>query len=470
MSKFLLCPLLLVLTACSHLNARSVEDYPLPDGSSYTGELSDGLMNGEGTIEWPNGDVYTGELHEGVIHGQGELVTESGEVFRGRFEQGLLNGPGEWLGPDEVSYRGDFKNDLFHGEGVYASPEGAYAGDFVDSELTGLGTFRSADGTEYAGEFKSWRFEGHGIWEDGETRYTGEFKSGLYHGYGERTDLATGEVLEAGQWKWGRFVGEQVSKAERRRQKLAIEQALFDQPARLRQQLETLQASEPGTVDLFALIGAGDGTQKVFSLESQTIAKTLQADRVSPGHLLMLSNYPGTMDETALLTLSNLQHSIKALAEKMQSEDVLLLYLTSHGSAEHELSLEAPGHNFVDITPGDLSDALAPLKDHAKILMISACYSGGFIEPLKAPHHLIMTAARADRTSFGCGDADTMTYFGRAYFEKALPDSNGFIQAFDVAKKHIEIWEDEQDLEHSEPQIFIGVEVESALNTLSSPP
>ncbi|MCP8897948.1 C13 family peptidase [Gilvimarinus xylanilyticus] len=463
MSKLLLCPLLLVLSACSHLNATSVEDYPLPDGSSYTGELSDGLMNGEGTIEWPNGDVYTGELQEGVIHGKGELVTESGEVFRGWFKQGLLNGAGEWLGPDDVTYKGEFKDDAFHGEGVYASPEGAYAGDFVEGELTGLGTFTSTDGTDYAGEFKAWRFEGNGVWEDGETRYTGEFKSGLYHGYGERIDLATGKVLEAGQWKWGQFVGEPVSKAERRRQQLAIETALFNQPARLHDAFDSLTPSQPDTVDLFALIGAGDGTQKVFSLESQTIAKTIQADRVSPGHLLTLSNYPGTMDQAPLLTLRNLQQLIKALAEHMQSDDVLLLYLTSHGSAEHEFSLEAPGHGFVDITPGDLSDALEPLKDNPKILMISACYSGGFIEPLKAPHHLIMTAARADRTSFGCGDADTMTYFGRAYFEKALPDSNSFIEAFEVAKKHIEIWEDEQEVDHSEPQIFVGDDVGPAL-------
>ncbi|UTF60003.1 C13 family peptidase [Gilvimarinus sp. DA14] len=463
MSKLLLCPLLLVLAACSHLNATSVEDYPLPDGSSYSGELSGGLMNGEGRIEWPNGDVYTGELQEGVIHGQGELVTESGEVFRGRFERGLLNGTGEWLGPDEVSYTGEFKDDIFHGDGIYASPEGAYAGEFVHGELTGLGTYKDSEGIEYAGEFKSWRFEGHGIWEDGETRYTGEFKSGVFHGYGERVDIASGKVEQAGKWRWGSFIGEPLSAAERRAQKMALEQAVFAQSDILRQSLNALTPSKPGEVDLFALIGAGDGTQKVFYLEAQTIAETLQQKNIRSDKIALFSNNPATSAQQPLLTRANLQAVVSELGKKMQPEDILLLYLTSHGSAKHEFSLEAPGYDFVDITPEDLAAMLTPLKENPKVLMISACYSGGFIEALKAPNHLVMTAARADRTSFGCGDADTMTYFGRAYFEQSLPEADGFVNAFEKAKKVIEEWEAEDEFEHSEPQIFIGETVKASL-------
>lgn len=458
---------------CILLNAGCVsagtsgQPLTLPDGSRYSGELRDGLLSGEGRLEWPNGDVYEGEFAEGMMDGEGTLSMATGDTYQGGFIAGRFTGEGTYTGSDGTEYQGDFVDYDFTGEGQLTTPDGdIYIGGFTAGVLDGPGTFTGADGSHYAGEFVDGAYEGYGIWHNDKWRYTGEFAMGYFDGFGERVDVASGEVMEAGEWKFGQFMGERdsVNKAERRRQQLAVETALFNQPARLSDAFGVLTSSEPGEVDLFTLIGAGDGTQKVFSLESQTIADSLQPALVAPGHLLRLSNFPGTMDTQPLLTLSNLQQAVKALAERMQPEDILLLYLTSHGSAEHEFALESPGHRFVGITPADLVDALTPLADNPKVLMISACYSGGFVESLKAPQHLIMTAARADRTSFGCGDADTMTYFGRAYFEKALPDSDSFIEAFSAAQKHIEAWEDEQDFEHSEPQIFVGDKVKEALD------
>lgn len=461
--RFVTLILALWVTACGQLSARDADSLILPDGSRYTGPLEDGLMSGKGRLEWLNGDVYLGEFAAGVIQGQGELTLKSGEVYRGHFEQGVLNGKGQWQGSDGISYTGEFKDDAFHGEGIYASPEGAYTGEFVEGQLTGLGTYTGEDGNRYAGEFEAWQFSGAGIWEDEQNRYTGEFKAGLFHGYGERVDVATGEVLEAGKWRWGRFIGESLSAEERRAQKLAIEQALFDQNARFENAFAALEASQPGEVDLFVLLGAGDGTQKVFALETQTIAQTLERSFAKPGHVAVLSNHPSTMANLPLFTLGNMQKALSRLSENMQSEDILLLYLTSHGSAEHALSLEAPEHDFIDLTAAELMQYLEPLQNNPKIIMLSACYSGGFVEPLQAPNHLVMTAARADRTSFGCGDSDTMTYFGRAYFEQALPEAEGFIQAFEQAKALIERWEDEDEFEHSEPQVFVGDSVEKVL-------
>jgi len=460
--------LLCILLNAGCVSAGTTEQpLTLPDGSRYSGELHDGLLSGEGRLVWPNGDAYEGEFANGMMNGKGTLNMATGDTYRGDFIAGRFTGEGIYTGSDGTQYQGEFVDYDFTGEGQLITADGdIYIGDFTAGVIDGQGTFTGADGSYYAGEFVDGAYEGYGIWHNDKWRYTGEFAMGYFDGFGERVDVASGEVMEAGEWQFGQFVGEPANKTERRAQQLAIEKALFNQPERLSDAFKLLAPSEPGKVDLFALIGAGDGTQKVFSLESQTIAGSLQPAYVAPEHLLRLSNFPGTMDTLPLLTLSNLQQAVKALAERMQTEDVLLLYLTSHGSAEHEFALEAPGHSFVSITPADLSQALTPLADNPKVLMISACYSGGFVEALKAPQHLVMTAARADRTSFGCGDADTMTYFGRAYFEKALPDSDSFIEAFSAAQKHIEAWEDEQEFDHSEPQIFVGDEVEAVLESI----
>ena len=68
----------------------------------------------------------------------------------------------------------------------------------------------------------------------------------------------------------------------------------------------------------------------------------------------------------------------------------------------------------------ELARLLEPLAERNLVIVISACYSGGFIDALKDERTLVMTAARADRTSFGCSDDSDFTYFGRALFAEAL--------------------------------------------------
>ena len=101
-------------------------------------------------------------------------------------------------------------------------------------------------------------------------------------------------------------------------------------------------------------------------------------------------------------------------------EDLLFIYLTSHGTAEHELVLDQPRWNWPTCPPTRLAAVLAPLKNRDKIIVISACYSGGFIPALKDERTLIITASREDRVSFGCSEEADFTYFGDALFAKAL--------------------------------------------------
>jgi hypothetical protein len=79
---------------------------------------------------------------------------------------------------------------------------------------------------------------------------------------------------------------------------------------------------------------------------------------------------------------------------------------------------------------------------------VSACYSGGFIKDLHDPHTMVITAARADRTSFGCADENDMTSFGRAFFKDALPQANSFEEAFAKAARLVDE-EERRDAEMS---------------------
>jgi hypothetical protein len=91
-----------------------------------------------------------------------------------------------------------------------------------------------------------------------------------------------------------------------------------------------------------------------------------------------------------------------------------------------------------------------------RVVVVSACHSGSFIPALADPRTMVIAAARADRSSFGCSDKRTWTYFGDAYFNRALRHETSFQRAFVRAKRLIERWERRQRLERSFPQLEGG--------------
>jgi hypothetical protein len=68
----------------------------------------------------------------------------------------------------------------------------------------------------------------------------------------------------------------------------------------------------------------------------------------------------------------------------------------------------------------------------------------------------VLTAARADRSSFGCGSDSDITYFGKAWLVNALNRTPDFIDAFKQASGEIARWEARDKLTPSEPQIDVG--------------
>jgi Peptidase C13 family len=55
-----------------------------------------------------------------------------------------------------------------------------------------------------------------------------------------------------------------------------------------------------------------------------------------------------------------------------------------------------------------------------RVVIVSACYSGVFVGPLANDNTLVITAAYFDHSSFGCQDKVKWTYFGDAFFNRAL--------------------------------------------------
>lgn len=243
------------------------------------------------------------------------------------------------------------------------------------------------------------------------------------------------------------------------------EQVIYDQPRLLDQAIAQLKSRTPGKVNLYALVFAGDGGENVFRNEAEYFDKLFSQRFGAAGHLLVLENNPATLVTRPLADWSNLEAALDALASKMDMrQDILLLYFTSHGSEDHSLFVDMDPLPLDQIGAGDMASILKEHPFRWKVVVVNACYSGGFIPPLHGAGTLVITAARADRSSFGCGSNSVITYFSHAFLVDALNRTNDFVQAFSIARKEVAGWEKRDGYTPSEPQIDIGTGIAEKLS------
>jgi hypothetical protein len=242
------------------------------------------------------------------------------------------------------------------------------------------------------------------------------------------------------------------------------EQVIYDQKQLMDRAVAALKPQTPGKVDLYLLAFAGDGAENVFRNEAEYAARLFAQRFGAEGHTLVLENNPATLAHAPLATWSNLEAALRALGRTMDpDEDILFVYLTSHGGEDHDLLVDMDPLPLDQIGADDLAGILGEEAFRWKVVVVNACYSGGFIPPLRGDGTLVLTAARSDRTSFGCGAESEITYFGDAFLAHALNRSDDFIAAFGEARTQIATWEKRDKLEPSEPQIAIGAGIAAQL-------
>ncbi len=235
------------------------------------------------------------------------------------------------------------------------------------------------------------------------------------------------------------------------------EQLYYDQYQRLHNSLDLIHPGVLGKSEIFFVGFGSDATQDVFMKEAKHIQNVSDAYLGTNDRSMVMINNITTMDTVPLATSTNLALSLAHISRKMNlEEDVLFLYLTSHGSSNHELSVNMWLLDLNDIRPEDIKAYLDEAGIRWRVILISACYSGGFIQKLQNENSLIFTAAAADKTSFGCVNENEFTYFGETVFDQIKKGPYSLEASFKMAIEKIKQRELSENLPHSEPQLFIG--------------
>ena len=247
------------------------------------------------------------------------------------------------------------------------------------------------------------------------------------------------------------------------------EVVLFSQAARIDGALAAIGRETSPVPRAFFLGFAGVGEQKVFAQEIGLAARVIGERYGSGARRLLLINDQRDLEGAPLATVTGLKYALLGLGSRMNLErDVLFLSISSHGTADPAIAVSNSQLPLQDLTPDDLADALRESGIKWRVLIISACYAGGFIDSLKGPQTIVIAAAAADRSSFGCSNDSDLTYFGEAFYRDALPAAGSLRAAFDTAKAAIAARERREHVTPSDPQAYFGKAMEQKLASMKT--
>ena len=260
------------------------------------------------------------------------------------------------------------------------------------------------------------------------------------------------------------------SKVDADKPRLRLSQQTFEaQQALWATKINALAPQREGITDVYGLVFAPYASEDVFMRESTLVSDILSQRFDAQGRVLHLLNHGATTPSHLWATPQNAERAIQALAERMDKDnDVLVVYLTSHGGSDFKLAASHWPLEVEPLTPQLLRAALDKAGIRNRVIGVSACYSGGWVAPLASDNTLVMTAADATHTSYGCGRLSELTYFGRAMFDEQLRKTRSFEQAFAnavplIKQREIDAGKDDG---FSNPQISVGSGIRPVLKNL----
>lgn len=232
--------------------------------------------------------------------------------------------------------------------------------------------------------------------------------------------------------------------------------------------LARLLPQRPGVRDVYVL-SAGLWGEHVFESEATKAAQIMTERYGAQGRVVLLSNDFAGGAGLPGATPSHVKEAMLKIGSLMdKEEDLFILFATSHGGKDNGMGVHDRDRMEYVMTPENLRAALDAAGIEHRVLILSACFSGQFIPALHDEKTIVITAASAVRTSFGCRAENEWTYFGDAFFNQALRAGGGLIPAFQKARKQISEWETRDSLTPSDPQLHVGMAAAKLLGAVEA--
>ncbi len=207
--------------------------------------------------------------------------------------------------------------------------------------------------------------------------------------------------------------------------------------------LAKLPPQRPGVVDTYVL-SASFWNDPVFEREASEAAGILARRYDATDRTIILSAGKGMNQPRAYPAAdpNNFNAALAAIGRTIDPrEDLVVVFMTSHGAQDGSVAIQEAGRMGGALRAIHLRNSLAASGINTKLVIVSACFSGHFILPFTDPNTVVLTAAAADKTSFGCEPSRDWTFFGDALFNHALRGGGSLMSGFDEALTLITKWE-----------------------------
>jgi hypothetical protein len=203
-----------------------------------------------------------------------------------------------------------------------------------------------------------------------------------------------------------------------------------------------------------AVLVAGDDAQHVFTNAVETLRRQLMAFGVGAGDVAVLT--ADARDPRMVADRTNFD----ALSGRLTgpSGAGCFVFITSHGQRNEGLFLKrarmmlAPGHLDAVLDRG--------CGDRPTVVITSGCYSGIYADNrnMRRDHRIVLTAARADRTSFGCSNEYQFTFYDNCLLD-SLRRGAAWVAIAHRVRACVERREEQVNALPSFPQTFFGARV-----------
>ena len=244
------------------------------------------------------------------------------------------------------------------------------------------------------------------------------------------------------------------------------------QPLLLREKLAAIKAGPAGATNLYAITFSPYAAEDVFRRESAMVADVIGKRFDAGAHVIELVNHRDTVGDFGWATPRNLERAIAHMASVMdRDEDILFLHLTSHGASNGMLAASFEPMAIAPVVPADLKTWLDRAGIRHRVISISACYAGKWIDDLAGIDTLVMTASDATHTSYGCGRGSALTFFGRAMYDEAIRTDTLSFEAAHAAARGVILQRETQAGKtdgYSNPQIRVGAAIRARLALLQA--
>ncbi len=232
--------------------------------------------------------------------------------------------------------------------------------------------------------------------------------------------------------------------------------------------LDAIADERGGETDLYFVGFAPHGRSDAFREDAEAAQHAMATRWGADGRSIVLVNSPRTLITAPFATVTNLRETLNEIGGAIDPEDdVVMVYITGPTVRNNQVAAEQPPLSLVELGPAGLKQLMEDAGIKWRIVVVSACYSGGFADTLADDYTLVITSTKADAPGFGCDGRTPPTLFGDAFFQQGLAKASTFEAAFEIARAKVAERERAAGYEPaSDPQWRLGDEMARKLKNL----